>query len=87
MIQELSDESRRLCRNMNIAKTKVVVVENTTIHVDNVLIENIQCYVYLGQHYIIKGNNHDKEIQQESWQAVRHTPNTGISVKATLSSA
>ena len=36
---------------MNIAKTKVMVVDNTAINVNNVLIENVQGYVYLGQHY------------------------------------
>ena len=40
MLQELSDESRRMCLNMNIATTKVMVVDNTAIPVNNVLIEN-----------------------------------------------
>ena len=31
MLQELSDESRRMGLKMNIAKTKVMVVENTPI--------------------------------------------------------
>ena len=30
----------------------------------NVLIENVQGYVYLGQHYSLKGKNQDKEIQR-----------------------
>ena len=33
---------------MNIAKTKVMVVDNTPINVNNVLIENDQGYMYLG---------------------------------------
>ena len=49
---------------MNIAKTKVMVVDNTPIHVNNVLIENAQGYVYLGQHYSLKEKNQDKEIQR-----------------------
>ena len=32
-------------------KVKVMVVDNTPINVNNVLIENVQGYVYLGQHY------------------------------------
>ena len=32
---------------MNIAKTKVMVVDNTPINVNNVLIENVPGYVYL----------------------------------------
>ena len=41
MLQELSDESRRMGLKMNITKTKVVVVDNTPINVNNVLIENV----------------------------------------------
>ena len=64
MLQELSDESRRMGLKMNIAKTKVMVVDNTPININNVLIENFQGYVYLGQHYSLKEKNQDKEIQR-----------------------
>ncbi len=64
MLQELSDESRRMGLKMNIAKTKVMVVDNTPINVNNVLIENIQGCVLLGQHYNLKEKNQDKEIQR-----------------------
>ena len=87
MLQELTDESRRMGLKMNIAKTKVMVVDNTPINVNNELIENVPGYMYLGKHYSLKEKNQDKEIQEESWQAGRHTPNTGISSKATLPSA
>ena len=40
-----------------------MVVDNTPINVNNVLIENVQCYVYLGQHYSLKEKNQDKKIQ------------------------
>ena len=49
---------------MNIAKTKVMVVNKTPINVNNVLIENVPGYVYLGQHYSIKEKNQDKKIQR-----------------------
>ena len=49
---------------MNITKTKVMVVDNTPINVNNVLIENVPGYVYLGQHYSLEENNQDKEIQR-----------------------
>ena len=64
MLQELSDESRRMGLKMNIAKTKVMVVDNTPINVNNVVIENVPGYVYLGQHYSLKEKNQDKEIQR-----------------------
>ena len=64
MLQELSDESRRMCLKMNTAKTNVMVVDNTHINVNNVLLENVQGYVYLGQHYSIKQKSQDKEIQR-----------------------
>ena len=38
MLQELSAESRRMGLKMNIAKTKVMVVENMPINLNNVLI-------------------------------------------------
>ena len=60
MIQELSDESRRMGLKMNIAKTKVMVVDNTPINVNNVLIENVQGCVFLGQHYSLNDKNQDK---------------------------
>ena len=64
MLQELSDESRQMGLKMNITKTKVMVVDNTPINVNNVLIENVSGYVYLGQHYSLKEKNQDKEIQR-----------------------
>ena len=63
MLQELSDESRRMGLKMNIAKTKVMVVDDTPINVNNGLIETIPGYVYLGQHCSLKEKNQDKEIQ------------------------
>ena len=51
---------------MNTTKTKVMVVENTPINVNNVLIENVQGYVYLGQHYTLKEKNQDEEIQRRT---------------------
>ena len=62
MLQELSDESRRMGLKMNITKTKVMVVDNTPINVNNVHIEIVQGYVYLGQHCSLKEKNQDKEI-------------------------
>ena len=63
MLQELSDESRRMGLKVNVANTvKVMVVDNTSINVNNVLIENVQGYVYLGQHYSLTEKNQDKEI-------------------------
>ena len=48
MLQELSDESKRMDLKR---KTKVMVVDNTPINVNNVLIENVDGYVYVGQRY------------------------------------
>ena len=42
MLQELSDESRRMGLKMNIAKTKVMVVDNIPVNMNNVLIEKLQ---------------------------------------------
>ena len=76
MLQELSDESSRMGLKMNIARTKVMIADNTPIKVNNVLIENVQGYVYLGQNYILKEKNQDKEVQRRivaGWAAyVKH---------------
>ena len=83
MLQELSDESRQMGLKMDIAKTKVMVVENTPIKVNNVLIENAQGYVYLGQHYSLKENNQDNEIQRlimAGWAAYAKHRCHGLSV-------
>ena len=53
MIHELPDESRRMGLN-NIAKTKVMVAANTPINVNNMLLQNVQGYVYLCPHYGLK---------------------------------
>ena len=87
MLQELSDESRQMGLKMTITKTKVMVVDNTPINVNNVLIENVPGYMYLGQHYSLMKRTRTKRYNDESWQAGRPTPNTGISSKATLPSA
>ena len=61
MLQELSDESRQMGLKMNIAKIKVMVEDNTPpINVNTVFIENVEGYVYMGQHYSMKQNNEDK---------------------------
>ena len=58
------DGSRRMGLEMNIANTKVMVVDDTPIIVHNVLIENVEGYVYLGHHYSLKEKNQDTEIQR-----------------------
>ena len=64
MLQQLSDESRQMGLKMSIAKKKMMVVDNTSVNVNNVLIEHVEGYVYLGQHYSLKEKNQDKEIQR-----------------------
>ena len=47
MLQELFDETRRMGLKINIAETKVMVVDSTPINVNNVLTENVEGYLYL----------------------------------------
>ena len=56
----------------------------TPPNVNNALIESGEGYIYLGQHFNLKEKYHDKRYYEESWKAGRHTPNNGISSKATL---
>ena len=51
-------------KSIILTRIKVMVVDNTPINVNNVQIENVQGYVYLGQHYSLKEKNQDKEIQR-----------------------
>ena len=89
MLQELSDESRRMGLKMNIAKTKVMVVDNTPINVNNVLVENAEGYATHTWDNTTASRKRTRTniYKEESWQTERHTPNTGISSKAILPSA
>ena len=42
----------------------MIVVDNTPINVNNVLIEHVVGYVYLGKNSSLKEKNQDKEIQR-----------------------
>ena len=78
MLQELSGESMQIGLKMNIAKTNVMVVDNTPINVNNMIIENADGYVYLGQRYSLNEKNQDREIQRRimiGWAAyAKHRP-------------
>ena len=51
MLQELSDESSRMGWKINNAKIKVMSVDNISLSLNNLLIENVEGYVYFnGQH-------------------------------------
>ena len=47
-LQPMLQESRRMGLKMNIAKSKVMVIDNTPIDVNNMMIENIEAIVYFG---------------------------------------
>ena len=44
-LQELADESRRMSMKTNIANINVMVVDNTPINANNVLMENFEGYL------------------------------------------
>ena len=48
---------------MNKSKTKVMLENDTPVYVNNIKIENIESYIYLGQRYSTRDKNQDKEIQ------------------------
>ncbi|KAK2163592.1 hypothetical protein NP493_1454g00025 [Ridgeia piscesae] len=37
---------------------------NTPIYINNIQIENIESYIYMGQRYSTRDKNHDKAIQR-----------------------
>ena len=70
MLQELSDESRQMCLKMNIAKTQVMVIYNTSFNVYSVLIEKVEGCVYMAQHNTpSRKRTRTKRFNEESWQA------------------
>ena len=64
---------------MDIAKTNVMVVNNTPINVNNVLIENVKATYALDNTTASSKMTRTKRYKEESWQAGRHTPNTDMS--------
>ena len=86
MLQKLYDESRQMCIEINIAKTKVMVVDNTPINVNNVLIEMLMatytCLVPWQQY------SQDKEIHRRivaGWAAhLKHYDIFGINLAICL---
>ena len=61
---------------MNIAKTKVTVIDNIPINVNNVLIENVQATCTWDNTTASRKITRTKRYNEESWQAGRHIPNT-----------
>ncbi len=58
----------------------MVVLDITPINVNNVLIENVEGYMYTwGNTTASRKITRTKRYNEESWQAGRHTPKTGIS--------
>ena len=49
---------------MNKSKTKMVMVNDAPIYVNNTDMQNVKSYVYLGQRYSTRDKNQDKEIQR-----------------------
>ena len=49
---------------MNKSKTKVMIENDSPMYVNNIQIENIESYIYLGERYSTRDNNQDKEIQR-----------------------
>ena len=49
---------------MNKSMTKVMTKNDTQLYVNNIQIENVESYIYLGHRYITKDKIKDKEIQR-----------------------
>ena len=80
MLQELADESEKKGLKMNKLKTKMMIDNDTLIHVNKTQIENFERYIYLhGRRYSIKYKKQDKEIQRRitaGWIAFAKQRNT-----------
>ena len=58
MLQELSDESSRMGWKINKAKIKVMSVDNISLSLNNMLIENVEGYVYFNRTTFKHGNKY-----------------------------
>ena len=74
MLQELSDESRQIGLMLNIAKTKVMVVDITPINVNNMLIENVEGYVHVTPHQRNEPGQRDTTKNRGMLDGIRQTP-------------
>ena len=51
---ELCDEGSQTALKMNIVNTMVMYADDILVYVNNVQMENVEGYVYMGQDYTIK---------------------------------
>ena len=64
MLHVLADESDNHGLKMNKSKTMVMMENDTSIYVNNTQIENVECYIYMGQKYRTRDKNQDKKIHR-----------------------
>ena len=64
MLQELADESENQDLKKNKSKTKPMMENDKPIYVNNIHIENVESYIYLGQRYTTRDKNLDNEIHR-----------------------
>ena len=65
MLQELADESDNQGLKMNKSKAMMMIEKDTPIFVNNIQIEAVESYIYLGDKYSTKDKNQGKEIQRQ----------------------
>ncbi|MEG7522940.1 MAG: reverse transcriptase domain-containing protein, partial [Chromatiales bacterium] len=74
MLQELAAESENQGLKMNNSKTKVMMENDTPIYINTNQIENVESYVYLGQHQRQKPRQGDSTKNHGRLDDIRQAP-------------
>ena len=61
MLHVLADESDNQVLKMNKSKTQVMMETDTPIYVNNIQIENVESYIYLGQRQKLRQGDSKKK--------------------------
>ena len=83
MLQELDDESENQRLKRNNSMTTVMMENNTPIYINNITIENVESYIYLGYRYSTRDNVKTMRFNKSRPDG-QHSPSTATSLIETL---
>ncbi len=87
MLPELDDESEDHVLKMNKSKTKVMMENDTPIHVNNTQIENVENKSTWDRDTAPETKTKTRRFNEESWPDGQHSPSIATTSRATLEHA
>ena len=85
MLQELAGESENQGLKINNSKTKVLRENDAPIDVNNIQIENVESYIYMGQSYSTREKKTKTgRLKTEARLDAQHSPSTATSSKSNI---